>query len=255
MATIPLTQRTIWITGASSGIGESLVESLVGRENHLIISARTESRLASIADRYAEDVTILPADVSSHVSMANVRDFFDNMEGGLDTMILAAGDCEYVDVKAFDAEAIDRMMQVNTVGLARCVEAGLAALRRSDNEPHIVGVSSASALTGLPRAEAYGSSKAAVVSLLESLALDLHPEGILVSVVLPGFVDTPLTQRNDFPMPFLLESPEAARRIIAGVEARKSTIAFPWQLIWSLKILGALPDRLRILAGQRMVRG
>ena len=254
MATVPLQNRSIWITGASSGIGLSLVEALATRGNRLIISARNKASLEELAAKVGGDVTVLPADVSSDEDMARVRDHLDNLPGGLDTMILAAGDCEYVDTRQFDSGALERMMQVNFIGVARCIEAGLPALRRSGNDPHIVGISSASAVTGLPRAEAYGASKAAMVSFLESLGLDLHPEGILVTIVLPGFVDTPLTRRNDFPMPYLMQSADAANRIIKGIEARKIRISFPWQLLLSLKFLAALPDRLRINVGQKMVR-
>lgn len=254
MASVPLSQRTIWITGASSGIGESLVRALLDRDNHLIITARNRSRLEEMAEMTGARFTVLPADVSDDDAMEPARDFFRGLPGGLDSAILAAGNCEYVDTGSFDAGAVARMMAVNTTGMARCVEAALPALRRSGNQPHIVGVSSASAVTGLPRAEAYGASKAAVVSFLESLGLDLHAEGIDVSIVLPGFVDTPLTRQNDFPMPFLMDSERAAEKIIAGVEARKIRIAFPWQLMLALRLLAALPDRLRIRLGQKMVR-
>ena len=229
--------------------------ALSGRGNHLILTSRSADSLVEIADSLEDRVTVVPADITRSSVTAMLREELDGYESGLDTMILCAGDCEYVDSRSFDSDAVARMLEVNVVGMARCIEAGLPALRRSRHRPHIVGVSSASAITGLPRAEAYGASKAAVVSMLESLALDLHAEGILVTVVLPGFVDTPLTRRNDFPMPFLMDAGDAAGRIVAGMEAGRRRIVFPGTLAWPLRLLGALPEGARIRLGQRMVRG
>lgn len=211
--------------------------------------------LVEIADSLEGRVTAVPADITRPSATGKLREELDGLESGLDTMILCAGDCEYVDSRHFDSGAVARMLEVNVVGMARCIEAGLPALRRSGHRPQIVGVSSASAITGLPRAEAYGASKAAVVSMLESLSLDLHGEGIRVTVVLPGFVDTPLTRRNDFPMPFLMDAGKAAERIVAGVENGRRRIVFPRALAWPLRLLGAMPEGTRIRLGQRMVRG
>lgn len=211
--------------------------------------------LVEIADSLEGRVTAVPADITRPSATGKLREELDELESGLDTMILCAGDCEYVDSRHFDSGVVARMLEVNVVGMARCIEAGLPALRRSGHRPQIVGVSSASAITGLPRAEAYGASKAAVVSMLESLSLDLHGEGIRVTVVLPGFVDTPLTRRNDFPMPFLMDAGKAAERIVAGVENGRRRIVFPRTLAWPLRLLGAMPEGTRIRLGQRMVRG
>ena len=250
-----LRDRTVWITGASPGIGRALAMALSGRGNHLVLTSRSMDSLVELADSLEGRVTAVPADIARPFAKGILREELDGLDSGLDTMILCAGDCEYVDSRYFDSGAVARMLEVNVVGMARCIEAGLPALRRSGRRPQIVGVSSASAITGLPRAEAYGASKAAVVSMLESLALDLHGEGIRVTVVLPGFVDTPLTRRNDFPMPFLMDAGEAAGRIVAGVEAGRRRIVFPRALAWPLRLLGAVPEGARIRLGQRMVRG
>jgi short-subunit dehydrogenase len=254
MATIPLSNRTIWITGASSGIGRALVSLLDGRGNHLLLTSRNRQALEAIDVSGNTRVTVLPADLSGDGCLPDIGQALDGLEDGLDTMILSAGNCEYVDTAGFDSGAVARMAEINLIGMARCIEAGLPAMRRSSRNPHIAGICSAAAITGLPRAEAYGASKAAAICLLESLGLDLSPEGIDVSIVLPGFVDTPLTRRNDFPMPFIMDSESAARRIIDGMEKRRIRIAFPWPLIAALRLLGMLPDRLRLLLGQRMVR-
>jgi short-subunit dehydrogenase len=115
-------------------------------------------------------------------------------------------------------------------------------------------MSSTVAYRGLPRAEAYGASKAAIKHLFESLQIDLQRDGIAVSVVCPGFVRTPLTDRNDFPMPFLVEVDEAARRIVDGIEARRPEIHFPKRFSIPYKLLALLPHRLYSALCSRMVR-
>lgn len=115
-------------------------------------------------------------------------------------------------------------------------------------------MSSTVAYAGLPRAEAYGASKAAIRYLLESLRIDLYRLGITVSVVCPGFVRTPLTDRNDFPMPFRIEAEDAARRIVDGIEAGKAEIHFPKRFSLAFKLLTLLPTRLYLRLCARLVR-
>ena len=256
MSRVPLADRTIWITGASSGIGLALARRLSGRGNHLVLTARNEPALEALKAEAGDHcrVTVLPADLSKDACLPDLKQALGALPDGLDTMILSAGNCEYIDAGRFSSAMVDRMSAINLVGMARCIEAGLPVMRRSDKRPHIVGIGSAAAISGLPRAEAYGASKAAVNNMLESLGLDLAPEGIDVSIVVPGFVDTPLTRRNDFPMPFLMDDETATDRIIRGIERRQLRIAFPWQLITLLKALRLMPESVRIRLGQKMVR-
>ncbi len=254
MARTEIQNRTVWITGASSGIGRALATVLAERGNHLILTSRNKQHLTDLADSLNCPVTVMDADISKASVTDLLRAEFDKLESGLDLVILCAGDCEYVNTQHFDTAVIERMFNVNVFGLSRSIQAALPALRKSRHSPYLVGISSASAITGLPRAEAYGASKAAVVSLLESLALDLFQEGIRVTTVLPGFVDTPLTQRNDFPMPFLMSSEQAAKIIVDGIEADKRCIEFPKQLTWTLRFMSLLPEKIRLKIGQRMVR-
>ena len=255
MPKVVLKNRTIWITGASSGIGRSLAEVLAADSNQLIITGRNEQALAEVKSIAPENIHVVAADIAHDHSIPMIRQGISKVSESIDTVILNAGTCEYMEVNNFSAEMMNRVFQVNTIGMARCIEACLPFVRASKNAPHIVGVSSAAALTGLPRAEAYGASKAAIVSFLESLGLDLAASGIDVSVVYPGFVDTPLTRKNDFPMPFLLTPQQAVKYMIAGIESRRHKIMFPRRLIWSLKLMSMLPEELRHRAGLSMVRG
>lgn len=254
MARTRISNQTVWITGASSGIGRALAVGLAEHENHLILTSRSRQNLTDLANSLDCPTTVVAADIAETSSTGLLRNELGKLDAGLDMAILCAGDCEYVDPGNFDTTAIERMFNVNVFGLCRSLESALPALRKSQQSPHIVGISSASAITGLPRAEAYGASKAAVVSVLESLALDLFQEGIAVTMVLPGFVDTPLTQRNDFPMPFLMSSTQAANIILKGIQAGNRRIEFPKRLIWPLRFFGMLSENLRLRVGQRMVR-
>lgn len=246
--------RTVWITGASSGIGRALAVNLSSRAKHLILTSRNRQHLTNVANSITSPVSIVAADLSEASATEVLRGELDKFASGIDTVILCAGDCEYVDMQNFDSDIFKRMFNVNVLGLVRSVEAALPALRKSQRAPHIVGISSASAIAGLPRAEAYGASKRAVVGMLESLALDLYQEGIVITAVLPGFVDTPLTRRNDFPMPFLMSSEHAAKIILNGIEAGKRRIEFPRKLIWPLKLFAMLPAGVRLKLGQYMVK-
>ncbi len=254
MSSVSLRNRTIWITGASTGIGRSLAEALIAKGNHLIVTSRKEESLQDLKALAPDKIDIVAADVSKADCVESMREELSRVTDSIDTIILNAGTCEYLDANQFESALFDRVIQVNFVGMARCIEASIDLLRKSTNSPHIVGISSAAAITGLPRAEAYGASKAAVESCLESLALDLDDQGIDVTIVYPGFVDTPLTRKNDFPMPFLMSSEQAVAEMIKGIESRKFRVAFPRKLIWSLKFMAWLPDAIRHRMGLSMVR-
>ena len=254
MPSILLKNRTIWVTGASTGIGKALAEKLISLDNRLIVTSRNAESLQPLKNLAPDRVHIIAADISVPECVPQLRRGLAEISNSIDTIVLNAGTCEYVDTHQFDSALFNRVMQVNFVGLARCIEASIELLRASSNAPHIVGISSAAAITGLPRAEAYGGSKAAVESCLESLALDLDHQGIDVTIVYPGFVDTPLTKKNDFPMPFLMSSESAVGKMIRGIESRKFRVTFPARLIWSLKLMSMLPDTLRHRLGRSMVK-
>ena len=254
MSHTPLTDRTIWITGASSGIGRTLSEKLIHRGNRVVVTARSEDSLNELKQLAPERVFVVTADIADPDCTAPMTRELSEAVPYIDTAILNAGTCEYLDAQKYDTALVDRVIQVNLLGMSRCIEACLPLLRASSNQPHLVGVSSAAAITGLPRAEAYGASKAGVVSFLESLGLDLARENILVSIIYPGFVDTPLTQRNDFPMPFIMDADKAVDHMIRGIEKRKLKIQFPLPLILTLKLMSMLPESLRHRLGVGMAR-
>lgn len=230
--------KIIWITGASGGIGKALALQL-SEHNTVIATARNLEKLEQLKTE-APSVLIRQADITQPAELHSACNFIMQLFERLDVVIANAGQCEYMDVKEFDSSIALRMMQINYMGFVYTIEACLALLRRAKS-PHIVAMSSSSVYLGLPRAEAYSASKAAVTQFMESLAADLTPEGFKLSVIHPGFVDTELTQQNDFPMPLIMNTQKAAEIIIQGLDKGKFNIDFPKGLTWILRCLKATP--------------
>lgn len=239
-----LTNRRIWVTGASSGIGRALAIELAKRGNTVIASGRSEERLQEVCALMPDRIHSLPLDIAEKDENRKAAAFIEAKFGGLDISVLNAGTCEYLDVKAFDSDMIERVTRINYMGFVYGVEVSLDLLRKG-KAPYLVGMSSTVAYTGLPRAEAYGTSKAAIRHFLQSLRVDLTPEGIDVSIICPGFVETPLTDRNDFPMPMIVTKEKAAKYIAKGMRRRKHEIAFPPMFVFMLKLIAALPSPMR----------
>lgn len=244
----------IWITGASSGIGESLARRLLNEGRRVIISARSREKLQAIADEYPNYCHILPVDLTNRSAMNEAQQALKAINGYLDAVVINAGTCEYIDVKDFDGAPFESVMNINVLGAANTLELALPMLRRSPNKAQVVGVGSMAAVLPLTRSEAYGASKAAVEYLMNSLRVDLAPEGIAVTLVRPGFVKTPLTDRNDFEMPFLIDAEQAAEHIAKGMDKRKLCVQFPWQLVWSMRLMSWLPLRWQTQLLQKMVK-
>lgn len=243
----------IWLTGASSGIGAALAAILLEQGHHLAVSARRTHLLETLATRYQDQILVLPGDLTDPHQVATICQQIDLHWGALDLVILNAGTCEYLEPGHFDTRLVERLVNTNLLGTCHCLEAALPLLRRGQR-PHLVAVSSAVTWLALPRAGAYGASKAALRYLIESLRIDLAAEGIDVTLVSPGFVDTPLTRRNDFPMPMRWSAQRAARHIARRLPARPLGITFPWSFTLILRLLGHLPARWRLALGQRLAR-
>ena len=126
------------------------------------------------------------------------------------------------------------------LGVVNCL-AGLLPRMLPRRSGHVAWIASVAGFVGLPKAAAYGPSKAALINLAESLKVDLELRGVTVSVVNPGFVETPLTAQNDFPMPFLMQAPEAARLTIEGLRRRRFEISYPWRFVLIMKLARLIP--------------
>lgn len=239
-----LIDRRIWVTGASSGIGRALAVQLGLLGNTVIISGRKQEELEKTREGCPERISVIAFDVADRAANMSAAEKIKKDFGGLDVVVLNAGTCEYLDVKNFDSDLVRRVMDINYTGFVYGIEAALPLLRKG-NDPYIVGMSSTVAYTGLPRAEAYGSSKAAIRHFLQSLRIDLDEEKIDVSIICPGFVKTPLTDRNDFVMPMRISVEQAARYIINGMKKRKHEISFPPLFVFLLKFIAGLPSGIR----------
>jgi NAD(P)-dependent dehydrogenase (short-subunit alcohol dehydrogenase family) len=248
-------KRRIWLTGASSGIGLALAQELLQAGHHVALTARNVEPLEELDRRFPRQVLLAPGDMTEPAQVSGIGERIAQVWGAVDTVILNAGTCEYIDARQFDAQLVERVVRTNLIATAYCVQEALHLLRLG-NQPHLVGVASSVAFLPLTRSEAYGASKAGLRYLLRSLRIDLAREGIDVTVVSPGFVDTPLTRKNDFPMPMSWPAPKAARFIARRLEkpGRPLEIAFPWAFILILKLLALLPERLQLALGKRMVR-
>ena len=245
--------RRIWLTGASSGIGAALAEELLHEGHSVALSARREEPLQTLAARFPGQVLALPGDLTEPAQVHAIGAAIQRNWGALDCVILNAGTCEYLEAAHFEAALIERVVRTNLLAPAHCIEAALPLLRQG-NRPQLVGVGSSVTFLALPRAEAYGASKAGLRYLLESLRIDLADEGIAVTLVSPGFVDTPLTRQNDFPMPMRWPVERAAQHIAERLDQQPLEIAFPGLFILILKALGGLPAGLRLALGRRLAR-
>lgn len=241
----------IWITGAGSGIGKALVDGLMKEGHQLVVTARSQSTLEQLAQ--SEQLLLAPADVTDLQALKQVAVQINQQLGGLDMVILNAGTCEYLDEGRVDADLVRRVMETNFMGVVNTLEVAQPLLAASQN-PYLVAVSSSAAYAPLPRAEAYGASKAAVSYFMESLRVDLAAQGVGVTVVYPGFVKTPLTDRNDFPMPMRISAEEAAETIIQGLKKGQPEIRVPRLFVALVRRLGRLPFLIRTRLTQRMVR-
>ncbi|SHO43684.1 SDR family NAD(P)-dependent oxidoreductase [Desulfopila aestuarii] len=236
----------ILITGATSGIGRQLALDYNADGHEVIAIGRNEEALAEL------DLLGMTSHQIDLTDRAQALDFFATLTV-VDLAILNAGTCEYVDLPEFDSAMVARVMRANVESMAISIEGVLPLLRQS-SAPHLVGVGSSAAYLPLPRAEAYGASKAAVAYLIDTLRVDLARENIAVSLVSPGFVRTPLTDRNDFPMPMRIEVEEASRRIRKGIAERKKEIHFPKRFTLVMKLFGLLPRGLWLPIAKRMVK-
>ncbi|MGO1189692.1 MULTISPECIES: SDR family NAD(P)-dependent oxidoreductase [Vibrio] len=225
---------TVLITGASSGIGRSLALVYAQAGYQVFAGGRSQERLSEICSQHSNIETLI-CDLTEPEALKAASINLPN----LDVLILNAGTCEYIDdAKQFDGELFARVINANLTSVGYCLDAWLPLVKSGGN---LAITSSSAAFLPLPRAEAYGASKAALTYLARTLSIDLKPNNIHVSVIHPGFVKTPLTDKNSFPMPFLTSTEEAAQAIFKGIKLNKSDIHFPRIFTWLLKTLSLLP--------------
>lgn len=237
--TTPLPWATVWISGASTGIGRELALKLARGGARVAVSARSRDKLEELA-RLAPGIYVAPLDVTDAAASARAFAEIEAAIGPLDLIILNAGVWHPMGASGFDARKSANSMAVNYQGIANALEVVMPAMI-ARGRGHIAMTSSVAGYRGMPKAAAYAPSKAAVISLAETLAPELRRKGVTLSVINPGFVDTPMTEVNDFPMPFMMPPDAAAEAIIQGLKKKRFEIAFPWQMVALLKTARILP--------------
>ena len=239
----PLTEwagRSVWLVGASSGIGEALARRLSAQGARVAVSARNAQALEAMSQALP-GVKAWPLDVSDEASVSRVAQAIEQ-DQGLDVVVYCAGHYLPQSATAFDLAQMHRHWEINVNGAMRVLASVLPPLL-AQRRGHIALLASVAGYRGLPKALAYGQTKAALRNLADSLYIDLHPLGIGVSVVNPGFVETPLTSQNDFHMPALISTDEAAQEVCAGWARGVFEIHFPKRFTRVMKLLSVLPDR------------
>lgn len=229
--------RKVWLVGASSGIGRATAAHLHRAGAHVIVSARNRLALEVFAAAHP-GAQALPLDATDGAALhAAVRELVSS-HGRLDLVVYCAGTYAPMRATAFDLKLALQHVEVNQVGALRLLDAVLPQLlqqARDQQGGHISLVSSVAGYRGLPQSLAYGPTKAALINLAENLHLDLSPLGLGVSLINPGFVETPLTAQNHFRMPAIISPEEAAREIVQGWERGAFEIHFPKRFTLWLK--------------------
>jgi short-subunit dehydrogenase len=236
----------ILITGATSGIGQQLAIDYLAEGHEVWAVGRNEQALDELR---LQGLSTGQVDLTDRNA---TLEWFSTLES-VDLAILNAGTCEYIDLPEFDSALVQRVMRANVESMAISIEAVLPLLRKSPRG-HLAVVGSSAAYLPLPRAEAYGASKAAIAYMVETLRIDLHRDNIAVSLICPGFVKTPLTDLNDFPMPFRISVQQASAYIRKGLLKRRAEIHFPKRFTFILKLLSFLPGPVWTIIGRQMVR-
>ncbi|GAA4005309.1 SDR family NAD(P)-dependent oxidoreductase [Allokutzneria multivorans] len=227
----------VWITGASSGIGAALAEELHARGARVAISARRTDQLAKVS---AGRMLVQPVDVMDRIAVLTAAEKVVDAFGGIDVAVLNAGAWDRFDVLNWDPDSFRNQFEVNVFGMSYGIEAVLPSMLERGRGT-IVGVASVAGYRGMPGGEAYSATKAAQINLLESLRGGLRHKGIRVQTVCPGFVRTPMTARNTFPMPFMVEPGYAARKIADGIVSGKPEIVFPRRMAVLMKAARLVP--------------
>lgn len=232
-----------WVTGASSGIGRALVLALVSDGWTVYATARRTDRLEKLALEATGPGRIIPAagDVTDADQMRSIVEKI-TAQSKLALAVLNAGIYMPMRANAFSAATAKEMLDVNLIGVTNALDPVLKTMI-AQKDGHVAITASVAGYRGLPGAAPYSATKAGLIAMAEALAMDLIDLGVRISVVNPGFVETDATAVNDFEMPFLMKTDEAAKHIVDGLKRPGFEIAFPWPFVRILRLVGTLPNR------------
>ena len=248
------TGRVVWLVGASTGIGRATAARLHAAGARVVISARTQAALDSFTVEHA-GAEAIALDATDHDAMRAAVARITERHGRIDLVVYCAGMYTPMRATAFDFKVAKQHLEVNYLGALVMLDVLLPQLLRQAREGvggHISLVSSVAGYRGLPKSLAYGPTKAALINLAETLYIDLQDHGIGVSLINPGFVETPLTAQNEFEMPALISPQQAAGAILQGWREGRFEIHFPKRFTLGVKLLGLLPFRFYQAAVRRI---
>ncbi|MEO5806660.1 SDR family NAD(P)-dependent oxidoreductase [Devosia sp.] len=231
--------KIAWIIGGGSGIGAAVAHRLADAGWTVAISGRRVEKLEEVAkDR---DIHPFPLDVTDGHAIADTIKSIVAAHGRIDLGLFSAAAWQPMEVGDYDFKKFHTIVDTNLLGVIRMANPLIAQLERQGGGQFAV-IASVAGYFGLPRSAAYSSTKAALINLLETMRTELAPKNIKVRMIAPGFVKSELTDKNDFPMPFLMETDDAAKRIVDGLTGSDSfEIAFPRRMVWLMKTIRFLP--------------
>lgn len=247
------TQRVTWLVGGSSGIGLAVAEGLLQAGECVVISARHLDGLADLAERYENRIQLVAVDVSLPETYQDALAQLFARWGRLDRVILNAADYQPMPLAEFDAGLFERLVKINFMGVIH----GIDVVRQhflQQGAGQIVVTASVAGFRGLPNAAPYGATKAALINMAESLAPEFARSGVALRVINPGFVRTPLTAKNDFEMPGIIEPKEAARLILKKLEKNGFELLVPTGFGFVMKLIRVLPYPLFFALSRRMLK-
>lgn len=239
-----------WVVGASSGIGAATARELTARGAQVTISARRAEALQEVS---AGAMDVVPLDVTDPQAVAAAWRQV-SADGPPDLVLYCAGTWKQSRPGTFDGAEFREHVEVNLLGMGSVLDLAVPAMVQR-GAGTIAVVASVAGFRGVPGGDSYGATKAAQINLLEAMRGPLRARGVDAVTVCPGFVDTPMTRENDFPMPFMISPQEAAREICDGLEAGRAELVFPLRMAALMKTARVLPTRLWTALGERSGRG
>ena len=229
--------KRYWIVGASEGLGLALAKRMSNAGASLVLSARNEKRLKEIALSLPNQAEVLPLDITDHTALKRSAKTLKDLDG----LVFLAGAYWPMPAQEWDIEKLTKMININLVGALNVLDIILPEFISRD-KGHLVFTGSLAGYRGLPGALGYGSSKAAIANLSETLYYDLRKTSIKVQLINPGFIKTRLTDKNDFKMPQIMSPEKAAKKMFTRMCKNRFSSSFPAPFSWLFRISRILPD-------------
>ncbi|MGB8338152.1 MAG: SDR family oxidoreductase [Burkholderiales bacterium] len=232
----------VFISGASSGIGEALARHYANQGATLGLAARRQDLLQQLAAEFSSPVSIYPLDVRDSPALQSAAQDFISRHGVPDIIIANAGiGVGNLTQHVEDLQRFQDTLDINVMGMVKTFQPFVAPMREKKSGT-LVGIASIAGYRGMPGSTAYNASKAAAISYLEGLRVELHGSGVRVCTICPGFINTPMTQKNPFPMPFIISADSAAKKFARAIAQQRSHVTIPWQMAGIFLILRHLPN-------------